>query len=80
MRRCPDITVSSCRSVVTVVLLLNDGNARVQTRGHWGAGGGDWRRYPGIKAADFHIPGLCRFICGYLFIYGGGIHKRNCNV
>ena len=50
-------------------LLLNGANARVQTRGHWGMGGGDWRWYPDIKAADFHIPGLCRFIFMWLFIY-----------
>ena len=50
-------------------LLLNGANARVQTRGHWGTGGGDWRWYPDIKAADFHIPGLCRFMFMWLFIY-----------
>ena len=79
MKRCPDITVSRCRSVVTGArsqeqgdtLLLNGGNGRVPTRGHWRTGGGDWRWYPDIKGLIFTSLGFVDLYVAiiHLFIY-----------
>ena len=60
-----------CDSCQGDTLLLNGGNARVPTRGHWRTGGGDWRWYPDIKGLIFTSLGFVDLYVAiiHLFIY-----------